>query len=70
MAFGKSFDMLETSQQHWAIKLLNDGLAPVAYALPVWFFRLLTAIPGLTRDWWRFIDFCAQQIEQRLKVRP
>lgn len=68
LAFGKSFDMLETSEEHWAIKLLNAGLEPLAFAFPVWFFRLLTAIPGLTRDWWRFIDFCAQRVEQRLKV--
>jgi tryprostatin B 6-hydroxylase len=71
LAFGQSFDKLETSQEHWAIKLLNDAIEPLAFAFPVWFFRLLTAIPGLTKDWWRFIDFCAQRMEQRLKVsRP
>ncbi|KAH8703479.1 L-ornithine-N5-monooxygenase [Talaromyces proteolyticus] len=68
LAYGKSFDMLETSQEHWAIKLLSDGLEPLAFAFPVWFFRLLTAIPGLANDWWRFIDFCAERMEQRLRT--
>jgi tryprostatin B 6-hydroxylase len=69
LAFGKSFDMLE-NQEHWAIKLLNDAIEPLSFGFPVWFFRLLTAAPMLTRDWWRFIDFCAEQIERRLKVIP
>lgn len=68
LAFGKSFDMLETTQDHWAIKLLNDALEPLGFLFPVWFFRTLTAIPGLSRGWWRFIAFCGQSIEQRTKV--
>jgi len=68
LAFGKSFHMLE-NQKHWAIDLLNDALEPLAFGFPVWFFRLLTSLPVVTRDWWRFIHFCAQQIEQRLQVR-
>jgi len=66
LAFGKSFEMLEKGE-HWAIQLLNAGLEPLAFAFPVWFFRVLTAIPGLARDWWKFIDFCAHSMEQRLK---
>lgn len=68
LAFGESFDMLEMSQVHWAIKLLKDGMEPLAFMLPVWLFRLLTSIPGLARDWWRFIGFCVQRMEQRMKV--
>ena len=68
LAFGKPFDMLEAGGEHWAIKLLNAGLEPLAFAFPVWFFRVLTAVPGLTKDWWRFIDFCAKSMEQRMKV--
>lgn len=69
LAFGKSFQMLE-NQEHGAIKLLKDAIRPLGFGFPTWFFRLITAVPGLTRDWWRFIDFCAQQLEQRLNVRP
>jgi tryprostatin B 6-hydroxylase len=69
LAFGRSFGMVDKSEDHWAIRLLSDGIHPLAYMLPVWFFRLLTAIPGLTRDWWRFIDFCAERLEERMRVR-
>ncbi|KAF2875193.1 putative cytochrome P450 [Massariosphaeria phaeospora] len=68
LAFGRSFDMLETSREHWAVKLLNNALEPLAYAFPVWFFRVVTAIPGLSKDWWRFIDFCAERMDARLKT--
>lgn len=69
MAFGRSFDMLEMSQDHWVIKLLDDALKPLGYAFPAWFFQVLTAVPGITRDWWRFIDFCAERMDARLNVR-
>ena len=68
LAFGASFNMLEASEEHWAIKLLNEGIEPLAYLFPIWFFRVLTAIPGLTRDWWRFIDYCAQRVDERRQV--
>ena len=69
LAFGKSFDMLDASEEHWAIKLLNEGLKPLGWMLPPWFFRAVTAIPGATRNWWRFIGYCAQRMEERRKVR-
>ncbi|KAM7185435.1 cytochrome P450 [Naviculisporaceae sp. PSN 640] len=70
LAYGSSFQMLETSKEHDAIKLLNDGLKPVSYMLPMWFFRVVTAIPGATRDWWRFIDYCNMRLDQRMKTKP
>ena len=69
LAFGKSFSMLDSSEEHWAIKLLNEGIAPLGYMLPVWFFRIMTALPIITRDWWKFISFCTQNLEERMAVR-
>ena len=68
LAFGTSFNMLETSEEHWAIKLLNEGIEPLAWMFPVWFFRVLTAMPLLSRDWWRFIEYCAQRLDERMGV--
>lgn len=59
LAFGISFNMLETSEEHWAMKLLSEGIEPLAWMFPVWFFRVMTTMPLLTRDWWRFIEYCA-----------
>lgn len=69
LAFGASFQMLESDQEHWAIKLLNEGIEPLGYLFPTWFFRIMTAIPRLMDDWWKFIDFCSQKLDERMKVR-
>ena len=68
LTFGSSFMMLETSEEHWAVKLLHEGLAPLQWAFPMWIFRMMASIPGLMRDWYRFIDFCAQKLDERMKV--
>ena len=68
LAFGNSFNMLESSEEHWAITLLNEGIEPLAWMFPVWFFRVLTAMPLLTRDWWRFIEYCVQRLDERMGV--
>lgn len=68
LAFGEDFGMIENGADHWAITLLNDGINPLAYMFPTWFFRLLTSIPGLAKDWWRFIDFCGKRLEKRMMV--
>ena len=69
LAFGSSFGMIESDEDHWAIKLLNKGLEASGYWFPTWFFRLATAIPGLMNDWWKFIGYCSQMLDQRIKVR-
>lgn len=33
---------------------------------PQWFFRLVTAIPGVTKGYWQFIGFCNKQLEDRV----
>lgn len=69
LAFGASFQMLESNEEHWAIKLLNEGIEPLGYMFPIWFFRIMTAIPRLMDDWWKFIDYCSQRLDERMKVR-
>ncbi|KAH8803373.1 putative cytochrome P450 [Xylogone sp. PMI_703] len=70
LAFGRPFGMLEMSQYHWAIELLNDGTGFLAFMFPTWFFRFLTAIPLLARDWWRFVGFCGDMLTARMKETP
>ncbi|KAL8743874.1 MAG: hypothetical protein Q9190_003812, partial [Brigantiaea leucoxantha] len=68
LAFSNSFGMLASSEEHWAIKLFKEGLQPLGYLFPVWFFRMMVAIPRLADDWWKFIDFCAQKADDRIKA--
>lgn len=63
-----SFHMLEKSEEHWAVKLLNEGMEPMGWMFPTWFFRVLTAIPFAARGWWKFIGFCCEKLDERMKV--
>ena len=70
LAFGTSFKMLEMSEEHWAIKLLIEGMEPISWMFPTWLFRLLAAIPGAMSNFWRFLDYGAKRLEERMNVRP
>ncbi|KAF2971326.1 hypothetical protein GQX73_g2289 [Xylaria multiplex] len=69
LAFGRSFEMLETTKEHEAIRLLNSGLFALAFKLPIWFFRILVGIPGATKDWWAFIKYCVTQLDNRIQAK-
>ena len=76
LAFGMSCHMLESSEEHWAIKLLNEGIQPLAYMLPSGFFGSCLAFSapgsdsGLTEDWWKFIAYCRSRVVERMQTRP
>lgn len=68
-AFGKPFNMLQSGKEHFAIQLLHKGQGPLAFLTPVpWMFRILTKIPGLSAGYYRFINWCEQQVDERRKV--
>ncbi|KAJ5726731.1 Cytochrome P450 [Penicillium malachiteum] len=69
LAFGASFGMLETSKEHGAIALLHKAFEAVGYMLPAWLFRFMTAVPGLSKDWWGFITYCGEQVEKRMQMK-
>ncbi|OTA07051.1 hypothetical protein A9Z42_0079230 [Trichoderma parareesei] len=62
LAFGKSFNMLETSRNHWAIDLLDAEILPLALQFPVWLLRFGMNMPVISRDWWTFIGFCRDRL--------
>jgi cytochrome P450 len=66
LAFGKPFDMLTTGETHWAIKLLNEGMDPMGFGFPPWFFRIVIAIPGAAKGYWDFINFCTGRLMERV----
>ena len=66
LAFGESFDMLTLSEDHWVIKLLNRGIEPLGYHFPIWFFRMMVAVPRLADEWWQFIHYCTQKVDERI----
>lgn len=68
LAFGKSYNMLESGESHWSLKLLNEGMEPVGFQMPIWFFRILVAIPGAAAGYLKFIDYCCKQLDDRMKI--
>lgn len=70
LAFGKPFDMLETSHSHRAIDMLEAGFMPLALHLPVWFLVLGMSIPALSKDWMEFVGFCRDRYQARMKHEP
>ncbi|KAA6415515.1 MAG: cytochrome P450 [Lasallia pustulata] len=68
LAFATSFNMLESTEEHFAVKVLDKGLEPVGWMLPTWMFRLLVAIPGLANDFVRFVKYCNQRLDERMKM--
>lgn len=68
LSFGYSFNMLQSQGNHWAIRLLRRGMAPLGLMFPTWCFRLLLSIPGATGDWFAFKDYCCKLLDDRLKV--
>ncbi|KAI1113575.1 cytochrome P450 [Nemania sp. NC0429] len=69
LAFSRSFEMLETSKEHDAIKLLNSGLFAIGLKFPMWFFRLMISIPGAAKDWWGFMRYCTSQVDKQLEAK-
>jgi cytochrome P450 len=67
LGFGAPFNMLVSGEEHWAIKLLNEGMDPLGFMFPTWFFRTLVSMPRLTAGYFKFITFCGRQIENRAK---
>lgn len=66
LAFGKDYGMLEKGEKHWALGMLDEGMQPLAFFLPTWFFRFLTAIPGLAAGYHNFIQFCVDELNWRI----
>ncbi|KAL1649167.1 hypothetical protein SLS58_001741 [Diplodia intermedia] len=40
------------------------------FGLPTWAFRSLAAIPGLAAGYWKFIGYCSDQLDERMKTKP
>ena len=68
LVFGESFGMLKSNEYHWAVKLLQEGLKPLGFILPEWFFRTMIVIPGLANDWFKFISYTKERLYERMKV--
>ncbi|KXX75266.1 Tryprostatin B 6-hydroxylase [Madurella mycetomatis] len=70
LTFGHSFGMLDTKEQHWAIKTLNKGMSVIGLHLPMWVFRILVAIPGGQKDFKIMLKYTQEEMLSRWKTEP
>jgi hypothetical protein len=47
---------------------LGEGIDPIAFNLPTWFFCVLIAIPGAAAGYHKFTNYCCEQLNERMKV--
>lgn len=66
LAFNRPFKMLDASEQHWAIKLLIEGLRPHSQLFPIWFLRVAGAVPGAMDNWFKALAYCHEMVERRM----
>ena len=60
LVFDKDFGMLRSGQQHFAVELLKEAVSIHGFKLPTWIFRMLAAIPGLTKQ------YCDEQLAAKM----
>ncbi|GFF54479.1 probable endo-1,4-beta-xylanase C [Aspergillus udagawae] len=68
LSFGRGFDCLTTGREHPAITLLNATMNQVGLFFPPWLHLILLRIPGVARDWWRFLAFCSERLQARMRM--
>ncbi|KAH8692970.1 cytochrome P450 [Talaromyces proteolyticus] len=69
LAFARSFGMLDTRNNHWAIDVLLAGIVPFGYYLPSWVFRCLVTVPSLSKDFHHFVGFATQTLVERMNTK-
>ena len=68
LAFSTPFNLLREDRLHWVVKMLHRSVEPLGWMFPSWCFRTLLVIPGATGDWFAFMNYCCQRLEERMKV--
>ena len=67
LAFGRDYGMLDKGEKPHELEMLDEGMQPLAYRLPSWFFRMLTQIPGLSAGYQKFVNFCISELTWRVR---
>jgi len=68
LAFGKSFSMLDTGQNHPVIDFVYEAVNLLSRMPPIWAFRVGIAIPVLNRTWCQWVNFARDSLVSRMKV--
>lgn len=70
LAFGQSFQMLQSASGHWVIDLLTSAQVSLGMVIPPWLSRFLfLCVPGAQTKTKRFIEYAAGQMKDRMAVQ-
>ena len=69
LSFGHPFGMLDAKDRHWAMNILDKGMSVIGPHLPMWFLRVMIAIPGGKEDMKVMLKYCQEEMLSRWKVR-
>lgn len=70
LSFGRSFDMLRTSNPHFLFGMMEAGKPVVGTLIGVpWLFILFQKLPGISRVRANWISWCGVQVQERMKVQ-
>ena len=67
LAFGRDYAMLDFGERHWALDLLTKGMESAPPRIPTWAFRVLLSIPFAAGGFFKFLKFCKDELEWRIK---
>ena len=67
IVFNGSFNMLESGETHWALKVLGDGLHLQGFALPPWLYRVFATMPSAGSGNRGLAQFAATQLKNRMR---
>ncbi|KAL5359064.1 cytochrome P450 [Aspergillus floccosus] len=70
LTFGEGFGCLERGEPHWAIRMLDATMRQIGLFVPIWVMLGMNAVPGLSKDWWGFLEFCGKMLVHRVKNKP
>ena len=66
LTFGKSFNMLKTGRNHFAIDWCGTSLVLLGYASPIpWAAPVGAILPYVGRAFRQFTEWCSEQIDER-----
>ena len=69
IAFSKDFKQLDNGAEHFAIGAMHAQMQFLGLLGGVpWLMHLLACVPGLSASYETFVNYCAEQMEQRRSV--
>ncbi|KAK4957233.1 hypothetical protein LTR10_005193 [Elasticomyces elasticus] len=65
VAFGRNYGMLDSGELHWALEIMTKAMSAAPSKVPVWFMRIMVALPGVMAEFFKFLEFGRLELKWR-----